>query len=174
MACINEIKQYLKSKLDRKRYVHSVNASILAAKLARRHHLKDAEKIELAALLHDLEKDCGTGLTHSGLSAAAARKTFGVTDKKILDAIKYHTVGSRNMDDFAKVVYLSDIAEPSRKFREAAVIRRMAFENIDEAMIYALAVKMKYVLSGRKPLAAGGVALYNKLIAGRLLCKKSF
>ena len=174
MACINEIKRYLKCALDKKRYTHSVNAALLAVKLARRHKLKDVEKIELAALLHDVEKDRGSGLTHSALSAASARKKFGITDRRILDAIKYHTTGSKKMDDFAKVVYLADIAEPSRDFREAAVIRRIAFSDLDEAMIAALSAKMKYVLSDRKPLAAGGVALYNKLIKVRPQSKKHF
>jgi nicotinate-nucleotide adenylyltransferase len=42
------------------------------------------------------------------------RKKYGITDKDILEAIRYHTTGTRDMGPLAKVVYVADKLEVSR------------------------------------------------------------
>ncbi|MBN1383257.1 MAG: bis(5'-nucleosyl)-tetraphosphatase (symmetrical) YqeK [Elusimicrobia bacterium] len=162
------IKKYLRKHISKKRYIHTLNLTKLALKLAKHHRIKKLSEIETAALLHDCGKGLGDCDKHSFLATKIAKKKFSVKDKDILNAIKYHTYGSRKMNKFSKVIYVADISEPSRKFKEAKRIRKYAFENLDKAMLLALSTKMKYVLDEKKPLSLEGVILYNKLINRRL------
>ncbi|OQA91460.1 MAG: putative nicotinate-nucleotide adenylyltransferase [Elusimicrobia bacterium ADurb.Bin231] len=164
MVCINEIKKFLKKNLSMSRYNHTVKVTALAEKLARKHGIKKLTEIKIAALLHDCRKTRPGAGEHSFLSARAARKKFGIKDKDILNAIKYHTFGNRRMNDFAKILYLADISEPGRNFPEAVRIRRMAFKNIDSAMILALTAKIRYVMSSGFPVSIESVMLYNNLV----------
>src|SRR3989339_511935 len=164
MVSINNIKKYLKEKLSKDRYIHTLNMSELATKIAIYHKIKAIAKIRIASLLHDCEKNSKNGNNHSFLSSKMAKHKFCITDRKILDAIKYHTFGHRNMDIISKIIYISDMSEQSRKFKEAEQIRKLAFKNLDEAMLLAISTKLKYVIQDRKPVSLEGVILYNKLI----------
>lgn len=157
------VKKYLKSNISAGRYAHTLNVERLAVKIAKKYGIKDIEKIRAAALLHDCEKNPETGLSHSAASSETAKKVFGVKDKKILNAVRNHTFGSRDMDEFSKIIYIADISEPGRKFPAAKKIRRLAFKNLDEAMLFALSEKIKYVVSKKEPLSVESVKLYNEL-----------
>lgn len=160
----SRIKNYLKKHITKKRYIHTLNITKLALKLAKRHGVKKLSAIEIAALLHDCVKDTKKKTSHSFLAAKIAREKFSVKDRDILNAIRQHTYGSRIMSKFSKIIYIADISEPSRKFKEAKHIRRCAFKNLDRAMALALSTKMKYVLNEKKPLSLEGVILYNNLL----------
>ena len=41
-------------------------------------------------------------------------KELGITDKDILNAIKFHVFGKENMNVYEEIVYLSDFIEPNR------------------------------------------------------------
>ncbi|HAM38773.1 MAG: hypothetical protein A2474_03635 [Elusimicrobia bacterium RIFOXYC2_FULL_34_12] len=164
MVSINDIKNYLKVKLSKKRYIHTLNILELSVRLAAHNGIKEIEKIKIAALLHDCKKDIGNGNNHSFLAYNLAKKKFKIKDIKILNAIKNHTYGHRNMDDFSKIIYIADMSEPSRKFKEAKQIRRLAFKDLDKAMFLAVATKIKYVLKEMKPISMECIILYNKLL----------
>jgi HD superfamily phosphohydrolase YqeK len=166
MVSISEIKEFLKKNLSRDRYVHTLSLRKLALKMAKHHGLglKDIYRVEIAALLHDCHKKLKQGNNHSFLAAKFTKKNFGITDRKILSAIEHHTYGHRNMSKLSKIIYLADISEPSRKFKEAKHIRKLAFADIDKAMVLALSVKMRYVLYEKKTLAIESVILYNKIL----------
>ncbi|MBI5573157.1 MAG: bis(5'-nucleosyl)-tetraphosphatase (symmetrical) YqeK [Elusimicrobia bacterium] len=166
MVSTSEIKEFLKKNLSHDRYVHTLNLRKLAVKLAKHHGLglEDIYRVELAALLHDCHKKLEQGNNHSFLAAEFTKKNFGITDRKILSAIEHHTYGHRNMSKLSKIIYLADISEPSRKFKEAKHIRKLAFADIDKAMVLALSVKMRYVLYEKKPLSLESVISYNKIL----------
>ena len=166
MVSTTEIKDFLKKKLTHDRYVHTLSLRKLALKIAKHHGLglKDVCRLELAALLHDCHKKLEQNGNHSFLAAKFTKKNFGITDKKILNAIEHHTYGHRNMNKLSKIIYIADISEPSRKFKEAKHIRKLAFADIDKAMTLALSVKMRYVLYEKKPLSLESVILYNKIL----------
>ncbi|MDO8734056.1 MAG: hypothetical protein Q7K21_02730, partial [Elusimicrobiota bacterium] len=60
--------------------------------------------------------------------------------------------------------YIADMSEPSRKFPEAKEIRKLAFKDLDGAMVLSLSTKIKYVLDERKPVSAESIILYNRLL----------
>jgi 2-amino-4-hydroxy-6-hydroxymethyldihydropteridine diphosphokinase len=55
------------------------------------------------------------GLLH-GPAAATVLAREGETRQNVLDAVRYHTVGSGNWDQVGKALYMADYLEPGRKF----------------------------------------------------------
>lgn len=129
----------------------------MATKLA--HHYKvDADKTWLAAVLHDLEKNISLeenddlvnlygldkkylgnkNLSHSKLAAAVSRDKLGIDDEDILNAIAFHTTGRSDMSMLEKIIFVADTCEEGRTYKEAALLREKAFENIDDVCIFIL------------------------------------
>ena len=150
----------LKSKLNSKRYVHSVGVEYTAACLAFRYG-EDVKKARVAGLIHDCAKCISTNeklkkaeklglpiseceranpdLLHGKLGAHYAKKWFGVTDPEILSAITYHTTGKPDMTMLEKIIFVADYIEPNRKvIFELPVIRKEAYQDIDKAVIHIL------------------------------------
>ncbi len=158
----------LKGMVDEKRYTHSVGVRDTAMLLARQYGVME-EKARIAGILHDCAKNipkeegiarCEAagiplkpicyiekGLVHSYLGAHIAKKEFGISDPEILDAIYYHTTGHENMPILTKIIYLSDMIEPGRNIPNVEELRRIAMEDIDEALILSINSTINHVLS---------------------------
>lgn len=150
---------YEKFGLTYSRQLHSYNVALTAVNLAKRYNV-DVDKTIIAALLHDIAKYIGEeretelGLKcdeplkecrHAELGAQIAEKYFGIKDKEILDAIKYHTVCNKDMDNLAKIIALADYIEPGRNFSGVEKIRRIAEKDLDESVISMLENTLEYL-----------------------------
>ena len=126
---INEeqIKHWLKENLSEERYSHTLGTAQCAKELAQQLGF-DSEKAYYAGLLHDCAK-CFTNeklleiikenldvdecelmnykTLHAPVSAYIAERQFGVSDKEILSAIRWHTLGRIDMTDFEKLIFLA-------------------------------------------------------------------
>ncbi len=162
----DKILAYLESKLDTKRIGHSVGTAKVACQLAEKHKA-DVQKAYKAGMLHDIAKGiCGDqleqmldyfGITaddtekknpellHGRLGAAMVRQELGITDEDVLNAIRWHTTGRAGMSLLEKIIYLSDLIEPTRKFEGIDPIRALAEADIDAAMCAALKQVMHFV-----------------------------
>jgi len=71
-----------------------------------------------AAWLHDALRDAPAtrGTTHGGAAADRAAQD-GESDRGVLDAVRYHSVGYAGWDDVGKMLYLADFLEPGRRSR---------------------------------------------------------
>lgn len=174
----------LEALLPPGRVKHSLRVAEIAKELAK-HYGVDSEKAEVAALLHDcsrfldpagmLKKAEDLGLTidkiqrknpkliHAGLSAHFAKKLFCVTDPEILSAIASHTVGNNRMSKLDKIIYLADHMEPERDFEEAEKIRKLAFENLDRAIIESLNSMIEFVRAQGLPVCQQSIDTLNVL-----------
>jgi len=76
-------------------------------------------------------------LFHSRTAALLAASEFGVSDE-VAEAIRWHTTGKPGMTTLEKVIYLADYIEPNRDFDGVETLRKLAYENLDEAMIMGL------------------------------------
>ncbi|OGC03297.1 hypothetical protein A2276_00015 [candidate division WOR-1 bacterium RIFOXYA12_FULL_43_27] len=163
------------------RYRHSLRVAKVARALAK-HYRADAKKAEIAALLHDCSRFLtpdemlkkakelewkidkvqrkNPKLLHADLSAHFAKELFGITDPEILSAIRSHTVGSGRMSKLDKIVYLADHIEPKRDFRGVAKIRKLAFKNLDLAVIESLNSMIEFI-------RAEGLPIYRQTIKTR-------
>lgn len=75
--------------------------------------LRDAPEKRLRAITGD--KETPEALLH-GPAAATQLAADGETRRDVLDAIRYHTVGSPDWDRTGRALYMADYLEPGRKF----------------------------------------------------------
>ena len=163
----SEIEKKLKKELDRERYTHTLGVMYTAAALAMAHHV-DLEQAMYAGLLHDCAKCISNEkklklckkygipvsrsekrslyLLHAKLGAYFAKKVYEVTDPKVLHAIQVHTTGEPNMNTLDKIIYIADYIEPHRKKApNLEEIRKLAFEDLDRAMLKILSDTLDYL-----------------------------
>jgi predicted HD superfamily hydrolase involved in NAD metabolism len=180
----NSIKAYLKNNLTAEKYRHVLGVTSTALKLAKKNKT-DADKTLLAALLHDSGKNYKKAkqkylkilkkrldkyersipaLWHNKLGAIVARKEFNIKDREILNAIKKHSYADMNMSKLDKIIYVSDLIEPNRKFKGVEKIRKAAFKDLDKGFIYALKSKITYVFEKNAPVHPGSVNAWNKYV----------
>lgn len=156
MMDIVEIQNRLKKKQSERRYIHTTGVQYTSICLAMKYGY-DLQKAELAGLLHDcakyldaekLLKTCKKNdipitdveykspyLLHGKVGAYFAEKKYGVDDEDILSAIRFHTTGKPDMTMLEKIVFVADYIEPSRSHApNLAYLRRLSFENLDEAV----------------------------------------
>src|SRR5690242_16469012 len=70
-----------------------------------------------AAYLHDALRDAPLESAFAHGPAAAERAAQdGETDRGVLDAVRYHTLGYAAWDDVGRMLYLADFLEPGRRF----------------------------------------------------------
>lgn len=153
----------LKYIKDPERKAHICGCARAARQLAL-HWGCDADTAEEAAILHDLTKNCpldfhlrlnekygsffsqaelkNPKLMHAKTSAYFARELYGVSDE-VFGAIYWHTTGKPNMTKLEKLVYLADLIEENREFADISQIRKLAFEDPNRAMRYALNVSIE-------------------------------
>lgn len=161
-----ELTAFVKKSIDQKRFLHSLNTAKAAAALARKYGA-DENKAYIAGLLHDVAKGLPASslesiaakngvevdeyersnpeLIHGKIGAAIISSELGIKDEDILNAIKWHTTGHKNMSLLEKIIYLADIIEPGRNFPETEALRALAYKDIDEAMIRGLGHVMNFV-----------------------------
>ena len=123
----------------------------------------DAEAAAEAAILHDCTKKAGLEeqlflcekygyapdsmeqqsekLLHAKTAAALAVAEFGVS-AEVADAIRWHTTGKPDMTQLEKILYLADYIEPTRSFEGVEPLRKLAYEDLDRAMLLGLEMSL--------------------------------
>lgn len=160
-------KKRLQKRLDSERYEHTIGVAYTAAALAMRYGA-DLEKAQIAGILHDnakcLSQEKSTqliekynipvtetekqnpALLHSKVGAYLAMHKYKISDKEIVRAILYHTTGRPNMTLLEKIIYIADYIEPMRhKAQNLTEIRRLAFMDIDQALLQILSDTLEYL-----------------------------
>ena len=169
----NELKEIVKSKMSLKRFTHTLGVVEMSEKLAKIYNA-DIEKCKVAALLHDICKEMdmeyiknicknnfmnelseedleNNEILHGFTGAYYAKNELGINDKEILSAIKYHTVGEKNMTLVEKIVYIADAIEYGRNYPSVAEIREETFKNLDKGILMEIEHKERYLKSvGKK------------------------
>jgi nicotinate-nucleotide adenylyltransferase len=74
---------------------------------------------------------------HSKTGAALAKAKFGVSDD-VQSAICWHSTGRPDMTLLEKIIYIADYIEPTRAFDGVDELRRLAYEDLDRAIIMGL------------------------------------
>ena len=149
---LNELKKKIKLLQDATRYEHTLGVMYTAASLAMRYD-EDVEKALVAGLLHDVAKNFSTNLEHGPLGAKIVSEEFGISDQYITDAICYHTTGRPNMTLLDKIIYVADYIEPNRnKAPNLAILRKLAFENMDDCLRWILKDTIDYLKQQQKEI----------------------
>lgn len=157
----SEILLKLKEQISIGTFNHSINTALYAVRLASKVGIQ-FHKAFLAGLLHDCAKgdtfeeseykNINPSVIHQYTSANKAQKYFGIEEKDILDAIKYHTTGCKEMSLLGKIIYVADKVEYSRDYPKSSEFRKLADENIDKAFIAILKNTIDYLDKKRYPI----------------------
>lgn len=181
-----EIEQCIKKMTKETRFAHSKGVEKMAGELAR-HYGFDPDKAELAGLMHDCVKNLPTDemlrlcdelgceldwvtrnepkLIHAPLGAYYSKKIFGIDDDEIFDAIYYHTTAKADMPMLTKIIYMADVVEPNRNYETVDELRKLAFENIDLAILKAIDFTTCKIIQTGRMLHSETINARNYLIA---------
>lgn len=192
MDCIkiNEIKEALALCLDEERYEHSLGTAECASELAERYG-ENADKAYLAGLLHDcakcetkesLEKilhtereflsltDCeflAPKTFHAPAGVIVARDKFKINDSEILSAIRWHTIGKKDMSLLEKIIYLADKIETRTRpadFREPIAKFLQEENGLDKAILESYKNTIKSLTDRNLPICYQTIDVYNSLL----------
>ena len=119
-----------------------------------------------AAWLHDALRDApaATELEHGPMCADRLARD-GERDRGVLDAVRYHSLGSARWDDVGRMLYLADYLEPGRRFdadARTALRVRMPLER-DAVLKEVARRRIHWVLSCGWPLVPETVEFWNAL-----------
>ena len=181
---IDEIKEWLKAHLSEERYEHSLGTAECAVELAKKFKLEE-DRAYFTGLIHDcakcLPKDetlkileklelangelCNPKTHHAPVGAYIAQKEFGVEDKEILSAIRWHTLGKINMTPFEKIIFLADKLEKRTRPCEYCRPIWQALENggLDAALLICYKSTIKSLVDRELKICTITVDIYNSL-----------
>jgi predicted HD superfamily hydrolase involved in NAD metabolism len=161
---IDEYKKKLKEKYAlsnspraEARYNHSLSVGKKAVEIAKTFNFDvDLKKIEIAGILHDYAKfetmykfieivaeynldfnilKENPKILHALLGPYIVNKELGITDKEILNAIKYHATGALDMDIYAEILYVADVAEDLRDGEGFTKVKEYSKTDFKKAII---------------------------------------
>lgn len=157
----------VKKLLTEDRWRHTVNVAVAAAENRTMFGVFEYDAI-LAAALHDCAKylesgakelkgfDCPDNVpkpvVHQYAGAYVAEHTFGIKDKAVLNAIRYHTSGRENMSPLEKLIFLADMLEESRDFQGVDTLRKLFKTDADECLYAALWHMLEHLKSTGEPV----------------------
>ena len=124
--------------------------------------LRDAEEEELRELTGDMTTP--EELLH-GPAAAAKLEREGEKRRHVLEAIRYHTVGSPNWERTGKALYMADYLEPGRKFsrEDRFFLAAQVPHSFDEVFLKFVLLRLDWSVREGNPLFPETVALWNSL-----------
>ncbi|MDR2909614.1 MAG: bis(5'-nucleosyl)-tetraphosphatase (symmetrical) YqeK [Oscillospiraceae bacterium] len=177
-----ELLRLLKTRLDEKRFLHSLAVERMAVRLAAAHGA-DWYRAGTAGLLHDIFK-CGDKtlmldylgengvrlgddwlanpkLWHGVCGAVFLRRELGIRDSEILSAVRYHTTGHGRMGVLEKTVCVADVISEDRSYPELPKIRAAAVRNLDEALALTLGYGIAGAVKRGLPIVKECVEAYN-------------
>lgn len=181
-----KILKWLKNNLNEKRYIHTLGTADCAKELAKQFKLNQ-DKAYLAGLLHDCAKcfpneklldiihkhldveECeilNYKTLHAPVSAYIAETEFKITDKEILSAIRWHTLGKLDMTDFEKIVFIADKIEPNTRDEEYSTkIRDLLSEEngLNKALLKCYKETIKSLVKRDLKICLLTIKIYNKL-----------
>ena len=162
---ISKIRPYIKET----RFLHSCEVAHLAYRLAKMHGA-DYQKAYIAGILHDIAKgidkdesltlmkqlypeylDIGAYAYHQFLGEMLAKRDFEVVDEEILNAIKFHTTGRKDMCWLEKLIYATDKIEPTRQFDSSKLIKAME-EDLNSGFLTVLKANYEYLKQHNKSI----------------------
>ncbi|TQR19257.1 bis(5'-nucleosyl)-tetraphosphatase (symmetrical) YqeK [Psychrobacillus vulpis] len=176
--------EQMKDRMPLKRWEHTKGVATTAVYLSEKYG-EDLEKAEIAGILHDVVKFAHKEwlkeiiiseemdpllltfhheLWHAPVGSFVAKNEFLIEDNDILQAIRYHTTGRAGMSKLEKIIYISDMIEPSRNFLGIEVLREKAEKDLEEAMISCVTHSLQFLIEKKQPVFPDSFHCYNDLI----------
>lgn len=180
-----EYTEVLKGRLTERRFIHSLNVAKSAKELAQIYGY-DEDKAYTAGLIHDCCKDTpaglqlsymlenGMALTDTEISTAKLyhamcgsmfiQKEFGIDDAEIINAVRYHTTGRKDMTLLEKIVFIADFISEERDYNGVDIMREKAKRSLDEAIVEGLSFTIKDLIDAGRVVHTDTLGAYNDAI----------
>lgn len=100
--------------------------------------------------LDELEQQA-VKLLHAKTGACIARDIFGEPDE-VYQAIFWHTTAKADMTLLEKIIYIADYIEPNRDFEGVEELRRLAYEDLDRALLLGVETTIQEMWDRRLPI----------------------
>ncbi|HEX2939090.1 MAG TPA: nicotinate-nucleotide adenylyltransferase [Ruminiclostridium sp.] len=185
---IEVFREILKRKLSERRFNHSCSVSKEAVFLAKKFGA-DVNKAEFAGLVHDIEKETpaevqlqtiekysiilddveksAPKLLHAISGAAVLEHEHNVTDKDVLDAVRYHTTARAGMSLLEKIIYLADYISADRDYDGVEQLRNTVHCSLEMGLDECLRFSVEELLQKNAPIHLDTVRARNELILAR-------
>src|SRR5699024_4326542 len=85
-------------------------------------------------------------LWHGPVGALLMEQEQGITDRRVLNAIRYHTTGRAGMTTCDMIIFLADYIEPARDFPGVDNVRKAAQRDLCEATWLALRNTIRHLI----------------------------
>lgn len=147
---------------------------------------ENEDEAELAGLIHDVAKEFTRGeiedyakahkikideveqkqiaLMHAKLGASIAKIRYRA-NIEIQKAVLFHTTGNRNMNTFAKIIYLADKIEENREYEGVEELRKLAKEDLNEAILVVIESTLQKSIRTKRLIHPDTVDLRNYLLS---------
>ncbi len=169
------------AQISKKRRAHVERVAALCSSWAGKMGVsKDEERRWLTAVaLHDSLKGAsrellielaphawGVDKLRHGPAAAARAAADGESDRGILDAVKYHSIGYAGWDRVGRVLYLADFLEPGRRFhgREQQSLAGRVPDEFESVLREVTSSRIAGVVAAGQPLLEETVEFWNSLV----------
>lgn len=168
--------------LSERRFHHSECVAEMAKHLAKRYGA-DPDQAWTAGMLHDILKEqpkeeqlkmldefgiiltdeerSAPKLWHAILGAAYLERQAGISDREILDAVRYHTTARANMSILEKVLFVADFISEDRKFDGVKELREAAEESLEKAVQLGCAMTVQDLAENHLAIHPDTIAAYN-------------
>ena len=170
-----------------RRFKHMLKTEEMVKKtvdnLKGKFHIRE-NSIRLAALLHDITKDYPEskqrnilrqikipkedikikGLWHAWTASEIAKIKFKISNRYILDLIRYHPTGHKNFDLGGLIFFISDFCEETRTHTGVEEVRKLLAKDVKKAGILTIKFKTSYLINDNAYLHSRGINFYNRLI----------
>lgn len=189
---LDEYKNLIKSKMSDHRFVHSVNVSKEARKLAKIYGA-DAEKAAIAGILHDITKEMPVEeqlkiITDSGIildnvqknapklwhgisGSIYIKENLDINDADILNSIRYHTTGRAGMSLLEKIIFVADFTSQERTYKGVSTMRKKSRKTLDEAMLYGFKFTFSDLSKRELAIHPDELACYNEIVLSNISLK---
>lgn len=167
------------AQVTEKRRAHIDRVVALLAAWAERMDLPhdEASRWFAAGILHDSLRDApdsmlraltGDGSTASellhGPASAVRAEQDGERRQDVLEAVRFHTVGSTEWKRTGKALYMADFLEPGRPFlvEERAFVADQVPHDFDAAFRQCLRLRLEWSLSQGGEIFPQTIAMWNR------------
>ena len=158
---ISKMHKVVKSMVKPSRYEHSVSTAEMAERMCSEYG-ENPRLGYLAGLVHDICKDFDgkkmlslakqdgnpitdiemdkKSLLHGRAAAIFLETEYGITDEKVLEAVRNHVFGAPGMRDLGKILYAADKSEPTRPFITTEHIEALFEKDLDDFVLSVLKI----------------------------------
>lgn len=190
MTDLSEIIAYAKQNLSEKRFIHTKGVAETSKDLAK-FYGENPLYAEMAGYLHDIAKEhtleqmneltkdlsldetirCSKAMMHAIAGATLAKNLFEIPEE-VYYACYYHTTGRENMTTLEKIVFLSDMIEPSREFSGLDEIKALAKTDLSKAVLASLNSTICHLVKTNKKIHYPSIKTRNFLLTEWHKCVK--